>query len=298
MRIQPTTRRTFVALGAAFALAGAFLAADLAAAAPPAKDAKLAAMIPAALRAKGSITAATEPFYPPFQFAGADNETLVGLDIDLGKALGQVLGIKITFVPAKFDAIIPGLEARRYDISIDAMADTPARRKQVDFIDYFQSGSALFVPAAGTAPIASLDDLCGYKVGVVKGTFQVEDAEAQAAKCKSAGGKTLEVDVFPDQSAMILAISSGRVDAIMMDSAVGNHLAKEAKGKFKQTGGLTKAKRKGIAVPKGETALREALQGALQKLIDDGTYAAILESYNQGAGAIPKATINDGDTSS
>ncbi len=288
MRIQPTTRRTFVALGAAFALAGAFLAADLAAAAPPAKDAKLAAMIPAALRAKGSITAATEP----------DNETLVGLDIDLGKALGQVLGIKITFVPAKFDAIIPGLEARRYDISIDAMADTPARRKQVDFIDYFQSGSALFVPAAGTAPIASLDDLCGYKVGVVKGTFQVEDAEAQAAKCKSAGGKTLEVDVFPDQSAMIHAISSGRVDAIMMDSAVGNHLAKEAKGKFKQTGGLTKAKRKGIAVPKGETALREALQGALQKLIDDGTYAAILESYNQGAGAIPKATINDGDTSS
>lgn len=96
---------------------------------------------------------------------------------------------------------------------------------------------------------------------------------------------------------MILAISSRRVDAILMDSAVGNYLAREAHGEFKQVGSLTKPKRKGIVTPKDATRLRDAIQGAMQKLIDDGTYAAILNKYNQGSGAIPKATINDGNAS-
>ncbi|HZL28282.1 MAG TPA: ABC transporter substrate-binding protein [Acidobacteriaceae bacterium] len=313
MNVQPSRRRCSFAIGAAFALAAAFnVGCGVAIAAPtapsqasssastlvtPAKDEKLAAMVPPDLRAKGNVVVATEPFFPPFQFAGADNQTLVGLNIDLGAALGAVLGIKVNFVPAKFDEIIPGMQAQRYDFSIDAMADTPERRKVVDFVDYFQSGSALFVPAASTANITEMASLCGHRVGVVKGTFQVDDAEAQATKCAASGGKKLEVLVFPEQSAMILAVSSERVDAILMDSAVGNYLAQEARGKFKQTGALTKSKRKGIAVPKSSPGLRDALQGAMQKLIDDGTYAAILKKYNQNAGALPKATVNDGTTS-
>ncbi|HXU54193.1 MAG TPA: ABC transporter substrate-binding protein [Casimicrobiaceae bacterium] len=301
MNLQQKRRRSVIAVGAVIALATLVdVCCSAALAAPasrPAKDEKLAAMVPAELRARGAAVVATEPFFPPFQFAGADNQTLVGLNIDLGAALGDVLGLKITFVPAKFDEIIPGMQAKRYDFSIDAMADTPERRKQIDFVDYFQSGSALFVPAASTAKITDMAGLCGHGVGVVKGTFQVDDAEAQAAKCAAGGGKKLEVSVFPDQSAMILAVTSARVDAILMDSAVGNYLAQEAHGKFKQSGELTKPKRKGIAVPKSSPTLRDALQGAMQKLIDDGTYTAILKKYNQTAGALPKATINDGTTS-
>ncbi len=303
MNVQPN-RRSFLATGVALALAATFAVTSLAASAQataptgkPAlkKDERLAAMVPADLRAKGSIVVATEPFYPPFQYAGADNQTLVGLDIDLGAALGEILGIEFKFVGAKFDEIIPGIQAKRYDISIDAMADTAERQKIVDFIDYFQSGSAIFVPSSSTANVKDMAGLCGRKVGAVKGTFQVEDAEAQAAKC--APDKKMEVLVFPDQSAMILAISSDRVDAILMDSAVGNYLAQQAHGKFKQVGDLTKTRRKGIVVPKGATGLRDAIQGAVQKLIDDGTYAAILKKYNEGSGALTKATINDGATS-
>ncbi|MGH7190632.1 MAG: ABC transporter substrate-binding protein, partial [Acetobacteraceae bacterium] len=262
------TRRVFsFAIGAAPAFAAAFFSSRAAAAAV--QDDRLAAMLPADLRARGSITIATEPLFPPFQYTGSDNRTLVGLDIDLGDALGQVLGMKMHFVGAKFDEIIPGLEAKRYELSIDAMADTAARRKKVDFVDYFQSGSALFVRSSESAGITSPGLLCGHKVGVVKGTFQVEDAEAEAANCAASGGRKLAVLVFPDQASMILAISSGRVDAILMDSAVGNYLARVAHGEFRQVGSLTKAKRKGIVIPKGETGLRDAIQGAMQKLIDD-----------------------------
>ncbi|MGH7159767.1 MAG: ABC transporter substrate-binding protein [Acetobacteraceae bacterium] len=295
MTIHPTRRVFSFGIAAAPAFAAAFFPGRAAAAAV--KDDTLVAMLPADLRARGTITIATEPLFPPFQYTGPDNRTLVGLDIDLGDALGQVLGMKMHFVGAKFDEIIPGLEAKRYDLSIDAMADTAARRKTVDFVDYFQSGSALFVRSSESAGITSLDALCGHKVGVVKGTFQVEDAEAEGAKCAASGGRKLAVLVFPDQASMILAISSGRVDAILMDSAVGNYLARDAHGEFRQVGSLTTAKRKGIVIPKGETGLRDAIQGAMQELIDDGIYATVLKKYNQGSGAIPKATINDGNAS-
>lgn len=261
-------------------------------------DSALAAKVPANLKAKGKITAATEPFYPPFQVAGEDDTTLVGLNIDLGAAIGEVLGIKIEFIPAKFDAIIPGIAAGRYDIAIDAIGDKPARRDQVDFIDYVKSGSALFVPADNPKGINGLPSMCGHKIGVVKGTFEVDEAEDQAKECTSGSGGTLDVQVFPDQSAMVLALTSARVDSILLASAVGNYLAKESNGKFKQSGDLLSAGHQGIVVPKNNDGLRDAILGAVQKLMDNGRYREIFDKWNQSANAMTKATVNDGETAS
>ena len=146
---------------------------------------------------------------------------MVGLDADLAKALGQVLGLKVNMVNATFDTIIPGLVSGKYDLGMSSFTDTKARQKTVDFVTYFVAGTSFYVKSSGGPNITSLADLCGHKVAVEKGTTQQADAQAQAAKCKSAGKPAVTVEIFNDQNAVNLALSSGRADVAMADSAGG-----------------------------------------------------------------------------
>src|SRR6266852_1916024 len=75
---------------------------------PVAVNTSIAGSVPAKYKASG-ITVATDPTYAPNEFLDKDGKTIIGMDVDLAKALGQVLGVKITVVKAGFDAIIPGL---------------------------------------------------------------------------------------------------------------------------------------------------------------------------------------------
>jgi polar amino acid transport system substrate-binding protein len=132
------------------------------------------------------------------------------MDADLAKAIGQVLGLKINMVNATFDTIIPGLASGKYDLGMSSFTDTLERQKTVDFVTYFIAGTSFYVKASGPG-IASLAGLCGHKVAVEKGTTQAADAQAQAPKCQSAGNP-LTVEIFNDQNAVNLALSSGRAD--------------------------------------------------------------------------------------
>src|SRR5699024_4890530 len=103
------------------------------------------------------------------------------------------LGLEYEILLGTFDGFIPGIKADRYDIVIDAMADTEERRKEVNFIDYFQAGSAIFSTSEKADEVSEMDALCGRAVAVLKATFQVEDAEEQSEKCESEGKDPIEV---------------------------------------------------------------------------------------------------------
>src|SRR5581483_2654771 len=123
-----------------------------------------------------------------------------GMDADLVKALGAVMGLKVSVVNATFDSIIPGLAAAKYDLGASSFTDTKAREKTVDFVDYFQAGESFFTKAQGGTSINGLSDLCGHAVAVEKGTTEQTDATSQAAKCKKAHKGAVTVLAFPDQN--------------------------------------------------------------------------------------------------
>ena len=252
-------------------------------------DATIAAEVPAAIKSKGTLTVAADATYAPNEFI--QNGNVVGMDADLAKALGAVMGLQLNMVNANFDSIIPGLASGKFDLGMSSFTDTKEREKTVDFVTYFSAGTSFFVKASGGPSINSLDDLCGHHVSVEKGTTQADDATAQDKKCKDAGKSGVDVQVYPDQNATNLALQSGRADVSMADSPVAAYQVKQSNGQFALSGQPYGTAPYGIAIPKGNGMAKPILD-ALKKLMADGTYKQILNTWGIASGAIDSPQIN------
>ena len=245
----------------------------------------------AAVKIKSSLKVAVDATYPPNEFIAPDGHTVIGMDADLGHALGKVMGVKFNFVNASFDTIIPGLQSGKYDLGMSSFTDTKAREKVVDFVTYFSAGTSFYVKSSGGPTIPSLAGLCGHSVGVERGTVQASDAATQGAKCKKAGKKGVDVHVYPDQNSANLAIASGRQQVGMADSPVAAYIVKKSNGQFKLTGKSYNTAPYGIAIPKNSGLARPVL-AALKKLMANGTYMKILTKWGIRTGAITTPRIN------
>jgi len=260
-------------------------------AAPSKAVSSIAAQVPASVRSKGTLTVAADATYAPNEFIGSDGHTVVGMDADLAKALGQVMGLKVNMVNATFDTIIPGIVSGKYDLGMSSFTDTKARQQTVDFVTYFVAGTSFYVKSSGGPNITSLSDLCGHKVAVEKGTTQQSDVQAQASKCKSAGKADISLQIFNDQNAVNLALSSGRADVAMADSPVADYQVKKSGGTFKLSGQPYGTAPYGIAMPKNNGMAKPVL-AAMKALIADGRYQKILDKWGIQAGAITKPVVN------
>src|SRR5438105_11011316 len=123
-------------------------------------------LVPAALKSKGTLTVASDASYAPNEFIGPDGHTVVGMDPDLMKALGAVMGLKVKVVNVTFASIIPGMAAGKYDVGASSFTDTKAREKTVDFVTYLAVGEAFLTKADSGVNPKSLADLCGLTVSV------------------------------------------------------------------------------------------------------------------------------------
>ncbi len=250
----------------------------------------IAAQVPADVKASGELTVAADATYAPNEFVAADGKTVIGLDADLAKALGQVLGLKVTLANSTFDTIIPGLASGKYDLGISSFTDTKEREQTVDFVTYFVAGTSFYVKSGGP-DIKSLADLCGRTAAAEKGTTQAADAQAQAAKCRSAGKPTVTVQVYNDQNAVNLALSAGRADVAMADSPVAAYQVKQSNGVFKVAGPPYGTAPYGIAIPK-DNGMADPVLAAVKHLMANGTYQQILKKWGVQGGAISNPAVN------
>lgn len=254
-------------------------------------DPTISAAVPAAVRSKGTLTIASDGAYPPNEFIGADGKTVEGMDPDLAKALGDVMGLQVKVIVTTFDGIIPGLAAGRYDLGMSSFTDNKEREKVVDFVTYFEAKTAFYVKADGGPAINGLADLCGHTVTTQRGTTQAADATAQSAECKTAGKPGVTVRVFPDTNAANLALTSGRGDVGMADLPPAADFVNKSNGQFKLSGDPYGPFPYGIAIPKGN-GMAQPLLDALKVLIANGTYTAILTKWGVQDGAIDDPKIN------
>jgi polar amino acid transport system substrate-binding protein len=259
-----------------------------------AKDPKIAAEVPKSIASKGTLTVAADATYPPNEFIAPDGHTVIGMDADLAKALAQAMGLKADVKNVTFDAIIPGLAANKYDLGMSSFTVTKEREKTVDFVSYAIAGTSFFVKAQGGPNIQSLADLCGHSVAAERGTTQEADATAQDKKCKAAGKPGVTVQVFPDQNAVNLALSSGRAEVDMSDSPPAAYAVEQSNGQFKLTGTQYGVAAYGIAMPKGNGLAKPVLD-ALKKVMADGTYTRIFTYWDlvkKGATGCPCTITN------
>jgi polar amino acid transport system substrate-binding protein len=254
------------------------------------KDAAAAALVPTDIAKRGTLLVASDASYAPDEMMATDGTTVVGMDADLSKAIGDVLGLKTTISNAVFDTIIPGLVSGKFDLGASSFTDTKEREKQVDFVTYFTAGEGFYISSASTASFNGLDSLCGHAVAVEKGTTEETDATTQDATCKTAGKPGVTVLSFSNQNDANLAVSSGRAELGFLDSQIAAYVVSQSKGKFKLTGTAFATAPYGLAMAKG--GLAPAVQAALKVLIANGEYAKILAAWGLTEGGITDPVIN------
>ncbi len=264
-------------------------------AAPGATAAPLASALPDSVRTAGVLRVGSDIAYAPVEFFDTDGKTAIGIDPDIAKALEAQLGIKLVFQNGTFDGLITSLRSKRIDLVMSALSDTAERQKLVDFVDYFTAGTSILVKKGNPEGIKSLDDFCGKTVALQRGTTQEDVAKAQVTKCQQAG-KPLKVLAFDRDTEALLQVKQGRAVADMNDFPVAAYNAKTAGGgnDFEVVGEQIEAGPYGIGVRKEDIQLRDALHKAMQAIIDDGTYAKVLDTWNVTQGAVTTATINGG----
>jgi polar amino acid transport system substrate-binding protein len=253
--------------------------------------AAIAAKVPAAVKSKGTLVVGTEAQYAPNEFLASDGHTIIGMDPDLVTALAETMGLKAKFSDAQFEAIIPGIQAGRYDLGASSFTDTKEREKKVDFVTYYNAGISFYAKTGTNPGVESLKDICGKTVAVEKGTVEQEESEAQSKTCTKEGKKAVTVLSFPGQNDVNLAIASGRAAVGLADSPVVAYQIKQNKGQFTLVGKTYAFAPYGLAVPKN-SGLAQPMLEALKQLMSSGKYKEILEKWGIQEGAISNPKIN------
>jgi len=225
------------------------------------------AATPAATPAADAIAVATDATYRPMEFM--ENETIVGFDIDLMKAIAKEAGMTVTFRHQEWDGILPGLIAKKYDAIISSMTITEERAKQVLFSDPYYDSYQVIVIRDGEEGIKALDDLTGKTIGVQINTTGQMKAETVA---------DAKIDSYSTMPDAFLSLKNGSVDAVIGDAPVCRSIAAEKKGFVVIDVPLT-AEQYGIAMHQDNGKLAARINKALAAVKASGTYDEIAAKW-------------------
>jgi len=255
-----------------------------------AKDAALAAMVPASVTSDGKLVFGVDASYPPNEFVDTDGTTIVGMDVDMGTAIAQKFGLTPEFQNSAFPGIIPGIQGGKYEMALSSFTINDERVQLVDMISYFSAGTSL-ATKKGNPDGLSIDDLCGKAIGVQAGTVQVDDIATRSKACTDAGKPAIQSTELQQQTDVTLALTSNRIVGMLADSPVIAYAVKTTGDQLQVVGSAYDTAPYGVVVNKNQGQYPQAVQQAVQALIADGTYRKILDKWGVGDGAIPTSEV-------
>lgn len=225
-----------------------------------------------------ALKVAIDPTYEPFTFKTGDGKP-TGFDVDIANALCEQIKRKCEFVEQVWDSMIPGLNAKKYDVIISSMSITDDRLKEVDFTDkYYNTPSRIVLKKS--VKFTDIASIKGKKIGVLKGSTQEKYAMGEL---KTAG---VVVNSYEAQDQVYLDIKSGRLDGTVADylEVSGGFLSKPEGANYTLVGPDLKDPKyfgygAGIALRKGEDKLKGELNEAIKAIRASGTYKTLNDKY-------------------
>jgi polar amino acid transport system substrate-binding protein len=228
----------------------------------------------------GVLTVGSDIAYPPIEFYEEGTQNAMGLDVDLMTAMGVAMGVEVEFEQvADFAGIVGDLNASRYDAVMSAISITEEREAEIDLIPYFgPAGTGILVQAGNPEGIDSVEDLCGLAVAAQVGTIQVD--QMNGFNEDICADNPIDVRTFPDNPAAVQELILGRVQAELADDPVAAYSVQQNEEELVEVvvQGFDSLPY-GIGLRKESTALKTALEQALQSIRDDGQYNDILEKW-------------------
>lgn len=226
---------------------------------------------------EGTITIGSDQVFPPYDYL--ENGVTKGFDADVMALIGPKLGLETSFQDTRFANLISGLQANRYDLIASALYVTPARAEVVDYIPYAKTGGALMVRADDSFAPKTPEELCGKRVGNLKGAAWVP--ELQKVSDEACGDARMSVQEYATSAEAAQALLSRGVDVVFDDAGVAQSAVVNSGNRLKITSDeILFPVVMGLAVKKGNDDLKTALTAALDEVIASGEYQAVLDHYN------------------
>lgn len=227
----------------------------------------------------GKLTWGSSPTFVPFEFMRDGKPA--GFDIDLMEDLAKRVGLASNMIGMEFKGVIPALLGNRIDAGASGLYITAERLQVADFIPYVIVGNQIVVQKGNPKKLSGRDSLCGFKVAVPVSTAFEASAKQASEACKAAGKLEIDLLSLPGSNNVALALSQGRVDAALNSTATIAAMMSENPDAYELAGEPFDSNTKvGIALRKDSTALKAQLDQALQAMVKDGSYAALLKKWN------------------
>ena len=222
----------------------------------------------AAAPADGNVlTMATNAEFPPFEYL--EGTEIVGADVDMAKALAEKLGMELEITNIDFDAALTGASTGKYDVAVAGITATDERRKSMNFSDnYYTASQAIIVTA--DSDITGKDGLEGKIIACQEGTTGEQYLLDNGYNLQS----------FKTGSEAVAALTTSKVDAVVIDNAVAKALSAQQNGKTKVLDESLTEEAYAIVLQLGNDELTAKINDALAELKADGTLAKIFESYD------------------
>ncbi|GMB80032.1 ABC transporter substrate-binding protein [Shinella zoogloeoides] len=233
------------------------------------------------------IKAAVFNDWAPDEYLDADGQ-LKGWSVDIAKEMQERLGVTFTFEGTSFDAIIPGLQSKRFDAGFASFGTTAERLKALDFVSQRRIGTSFAYPASSALSIKSPADACGLTIAVLNGAWDIGLLERlNANECKD---KPIIMQTHGTQAQAELAVRSNRAQATVGGSVKLSYMAKQTRD-LKTSELVLSPVNSCIGVRKGDP-LGQVLTDTIQSMIDDGTYEKIMAKWGlNDSGMLDKALL-------
>lgn len=233
------------------------------------------------------IKAAVFNDWAPDEYLDADGQ-LKGWSVDLDKEMEVRLGVPFTFEGTSFDAIIPGLQSKRFDAGFSSFGTTAERLKTLDFVSQRRIGTSFAYPANSKLAVKSASDACGLTIAVLNGSWDIGLLEKlNANECKD---KPIVMQMHATQAQAELAVRSNRAEATVGGSVKLSYMATQT-GDLKVSELVLSPVNSCIGVRKGDP-LGQVLTDAIQSMIDDGIYEKIMAKWGlNDSGMLSKALL-------
>ncbi len=216
--------------------------------------------------AAGKLVMVTNAEFPPYEYY--DNNKVVGIDVDIASAIADKMGVELDVQDMAFDSLIPAVQSGKADFTAAGMTVNEDRMKNVDFTDTYAEAAQVIIVKEGSE-IKTPDDLSGKKIGVQTGTTgdiyadDIEEANVQR---------------FNKGMEAVMALSQGKIDAVIIDREPAKVFVKENAGLAILDEAFTEEEY-AIAIKKGNTELLDKMNSAIKELKESGELKKIVDKY-------------------
>lgn len=223
---------------------------------------------------EGVLTMATNAAFPPYEYI--EGGAIVGIDAEIAGAIAEKLGLEVQIEDMEFDAIIEAVKSGKADIGLAGMTVTPDRAEEVNFTASYATGVQVVIVTEDSA-ITSVDDLFAEGASNVIGVQRNTTGDLYTTwDLEDAGLAT--IDRYSKGAEAVQALKTGKVDCVVIDNEPAKAFVAEVEGlKILDTEYILEEY--AGAMNKDNAELFEAVNAALEELINDGTVQGIIDKY-------------------